>query len=250
MKLQIRKACPALLILFFILVSPASAQDSDKFAWSVTPYIWAPTTGVDLTFRDSNIAAGEISFSDLLDALDAAFMLHVEGGKGNWSAFGDLTYLKTSATVERTVFTIHADNKQTFLDAAVAYWPGGSGSPLSVFGGLRYSGFDDLYDFRLTINGSPVTQQRLSKDYYDALLGVQYRFDLSERWALLTHGDLSFGDSEGTFILRADLAYTVGKRQQNRILFGYQYKEAEFKDADLTTDFDYNGPMVGFNFRF
>jgi hypothetical protein len=39
---------------------------------------------------------GEISFSDLLDVLDAAFMVQIEGGKGNWSAFGDLTYLKTS----------------------------------------------------------------------------------------------------------------------------------------------------------
>ena len=28
---------------------------------------------------------------DLLDVLDGAFMIHVEGGGGNWSAFGDRT---------------------------------------------------------------------------------------------------------------------------------------------------------------
>ena len=79
---------------------------------------------------------------------------------------------------------------------------------------------------------------------------MRYRFDLSERWALLTHADVSGGDSEGSFLLRGMFAWTVGKRQANRVLFGYQYKEAEFQDGDLTTDFSYGGPLVGFDFRF
>ena len=93
-------------------------------------------------------------------------------------------------------------------------------------------------------------EQRSTNDYYDALLGIRCRFELAERWELLTHGDLSFGDSEGTFLLRANFAYIVGKHRQNRILFGYQYKEAEFRDGDLVTDFSYQGPIAGFNFRF
>ena len=72
---------------------------------------------------------------------------------------------------------------------------------------------------------------------------------MNERWSLLTRADFSFGDSQGTFLVQANFAYTVGKRQQNRILFGYQYKQAEFRDGDLTTDFSYQGPMAGFNFR-
>jgi len=72
----------------------------------------------------------------------------------------------------------------------------------------------------------PTTRLRCStKDYYDALLGIRYRFDLSGRWALLTRGDFSFGDSKGTWLVQGLFAYTVGKRQRNRIMFGYQYKE-------------------------
>ncbi len=232
---------------FVLFVANANAQSSDA-GWSVTPYIWATDTSVDLIFRDTNIGAGDISFSDLLDVLDAAFMLHVEGGKGNWSAFGDFTFLQTSDITELMVLTIDADNEQIFLDAAVAYWPGGVGSQLNLFGGLRYTGFDDRY--RFSVGGMQIAEQRTTNDYYDALLGVRYRFDLAERWQLLTHGDFSFGDSEGTFLLRANFAYIVGKRRQNRILFGYQYKEAEFRDGDLVTDFSFQGPMAGFNFRF
>ena len=233
---------------FVLFAANANAQASDATQWSITPYIWATDTTVDLTFRDTNIGAGDISFGDLLDVLDAAFMVHIEGGGGNWSTFGDFTYLKTSDTTEGMLITTDADNEQIFLDAAVAFWPGGVGSQLNLFGGLRHSGFNDRY--RFSIGGMPVGEQRSTKDYYDALLGIRYRFDLAERWELLTHGDLSFGDSEGTFLLRANFAYIVGKRRQNRILFGYQYKEAEFRDGDLVTDFSYQGPIAGFNFRF
>ena len=63
-------------------------------------------------------------------------------------------------------------------------------------------------------------------------------------------GDISFGDSEGTWLVQGLFAYTVGKREQNRFVFGYQFKEAEFRDGGLNTEFGYNGPMAGFNFRF
>ena len=234
----------------FVFLSAASAQQNSGTSWSITPYLWGSTTKVDLAFRDTNIDAGEISFSDLLDVLDAAFMIQVEGGDGNWSTFADLTYLKMSDTGERTVFTIDSENKQTFLDAAVAYWPGGFGSQFNVFGGIRYSGLDDRYTFTTTATGAFFGERRASKDYYDALLGLRYRFDFSDRWQLLTHGDYGFGDSEGVFLARAMFAYTVGKRKQNRVMFGYQYKDSEFKDDDLTTAFTNHGPVVGFDFRF
>ena len=245
----LRRALAVVPFSMLIPMADVHAQDADSFGWSITPYLWATETTVDLSFRDTNVGT-EVSFSDLLDVLDAAFMVHVEGGKGNWSAFGDLTYLKTSDSTERAAFIVESNSKQIFFDGAVAWWPAGAGSNFSLFGGLRYSGFDDRYTFRFIINNTPVGERRSTKDYYDALVGLRYRFDFSERWALLTRADTSFGDSEGTVLLQANLAWTVGKRRQNRILFGYQYKTAEFRDDDLRLDFDYQGPMAGFNFRF
>jgi len=249
MTLQSRITSLALLIFFLLPASTALAQNSGEFSWSITPYIWASDTALDLSVVDTEINAGtEIKFSDLLEVLETAFQIHVEGGKGNWSGFGDFTYIETSDTIDRPLLNIDTNSKQTFLDAAVAYWPQGVGSQLNVFGGLRYSGFDDRYTFLL--GADPVVERRSSSDYYDALIGARYRFDLSERWALLTRGDVSFGDSEGTWLLQGLFAYTVGGRQQNRIMFGYQHKEAEFEDGGLVTNFTYGGLMAGFNFRF
>ena len=42
--------------------SVAYGEEADGFGWSITPYLWATETSVDLTFRDANIGAGELSF--------------------------------------------------------------------------------------------------------------------------------------------------------------------------------------------
>jgi hypothetical protein len=231
------------------LAPDASAQQSDSMHWSITPYLWAPTTTIDLGVRGTSIASGEITFDDLLNALDAAFMIHIEGGKGNWTGFADMTYLDTSHSNQRQVLNIKTDSQQSFLDFAAVYWPAGVGTQFNVFGGVRYTGFEDEFRFYGPA-GNLLERIKSTEDYYDALIGARYRFDLSERWKLMTHADFSFGESEGTFLLRANFAYIVGKRRQNRILLGYQYKEANFKDGDLEKDFVYHGPMAGFNFRF
>lgn len=249
MKFNLGIAAIAATVSLLALGSSASAQETDKISWSITPYFWASDTSLDLTVEDTDINGGvEIPFSDLLDILETAIQINVEGGKGKWSVFGDLTLLETSDITARPQLTIGTDSTQVFLDAAVAYWPQGLGSQLSIYGGLRYSGFDSRYDFLLGAN--PPVQKRSDTDYYDALVGVRYRFDLSERWALLTRADLGFGDSEGSALVQGLFAYTVGKRQENRILFGYQYKQADFEDGGLDQEYEYGGPMAGFNFRF
>jgi len=249
MKLDYATAAIAALILLCTLGSSASAQENDKIIWSVTPYMWASDTSLDLTVEDRDINGGvKIPFSDLLDVLDTAFQIHVEGGSGKWSSFIDVTLLETSDTIDRPLQTIQTNSKQTFLDAAAAYWPQGVGSQLNFYGGVRYTGFDNRYGF--LIGANPLVERRSTADYYDALIGIRYRFDLSERWGLLTRADLSFGDSDGTALVQGLFAYTVGKRQQNRIVFGYQYKEAEYTDGGLNQEYSLNGPMAGFNFRF
>ena len=39
------------------------AQSGDKLGWSITPYLWASNTKVDLTFRDSGIGGDKITFN-------------------------------------------------------------------------------------------------------------------------------------------------------------------------------------------
>lgn len=240
------RAC--VLVGLMMASTMACAQPVGERMWSITPYLWATDTTFDLTLQDQDLGGGNTGFSDLLDTIDTSFQVNIEGGQGNWSTMLDFTYLDMSDTTQRTVLTVDSRNKQTFADAAVAWWPAGVGSSFNLYGGIRYSGFDDRYRFSA---GDVMLSQRASNDdYYDALLGVRYRFDLSARWALLTRADFSFGDSEGTWLAQGIFAYTVGKRNMNRLVLGYQFKDADFKSGDLMTEYAYKGPVAGFNFRF
>jgi hypothetical protein len=90
------------LILCFACI-PTCVQAAESLQWSITPYLWASQTNVDLTLRGDPVGGDTISFKDLLDQLDTAFMIHAEAGRGNWSAFADLTYLETSNDRDRLV---------------------------------------------------------------------------------------------------------------------------------------------------
>jgi hypothetical protein len=91
---------------------------------------------------------------------------------------------------------------------------------------------------------------RNDRSFTDLLLGGRYRFDLNERWSLLTRADYAFGDSDGIFQLEALFRYAVGRDRQNGILIGYRYKEAELEDGGIKEEYEYKGPAVAFNFRF
>ncbi len=134
------------------------------------------------------------------------------------------------------------------MDLAVAFWPGGEEKGLSFFGGLRYTGLDDKYEFKFM--GAPIGSLRSDRDFTDLLLGVRYIYGFGEHWSWATRGDISFGDSEGTFQLEALVRYAVGKKRNHGILLGYRYKEAEFEEGGLEEDYEYKGPLAAFNFRF
>lgn len=61
------------------LSGPPVAAASEGFTWSISPYIWATETKVDLKARGVPIGGGSISFGDLMDATDASFQGVAEG---------------------------------------------------------------------------------------------------------------------------------------------------------------------------
>ena len=244
-----RTALPAWALsclLIWALMPAASA--ADPLQWSVTPYLWATKTSVDLKADGTPIGAGKISFNDLMDATDASFQVFVEAGRGRWSGFADVTYLDTSDSNTSGGLRIKTDSKSWVVDMAAAFWPAGEEGGLSLFAGMRYTSMDDEYKF--VLDGVSLGTRGNDRSFTDVLLGARYNYPFSERWALATRVDGSFGDSEGTFQLEALLRYAVGKRQQHGLLLGYRYKEADFESGRLEENYEYKGPVAGFNFRF
>jgi hypothetical protein len=241
----------ALVSLWLALSPPVAWGAGNGLIWSVTPYIWASDTKYDLKVGDTPIG-GEVTFDDLLDTTDSSFQFVSEAGRegGNWSAFVDLTYLKTSDDYRGQILFVDSKSEQWFLDAAVAWWPRGEQGGLSLYGGLRYTDLDDRLNFFLSEDRQLLRALTNDRYFFDGLVGVRQFFTLAERWTLLAQADYSTGDSDGIYQLQALIRYGMGKQKQYGLMLGYRYKEAEFEHDSIKEKFDYKGPLIGFNFRF
>jgi hypothetical protein len=240
------KEWTALAVVMGLSASQAVHAAENDLSWSFTPYLWAANTQLDITWRESPAGGADIGFGDLLDTLEGAAMFQLEAGRRHWSSFLDLTYLSTSDSAGRNQINLSADSKQVFADVAAGYWPVSAGSGLNFFGGLRYTRFDN--DYSLSLSGTTIADRDTSQDYTDALIGVRYVGDFNGRWGYLLRADTSFGDSDGTWLARAMVTYDIGRVGMGRVLIGYQLKSADFRDRELTTDYTYQGLVVGFQF--
>ena len=258
----VRLATVTLTLLGGSFGGVALGADRD-IEWSITPYVWAVDTTYKLKSEGTNIGTGEVDFGDLMDTLDAAFQIVAEAGlaESHWTAFVDLTYMSTS---DREVMdlngvgTLHldADSEQIYVDAAIAYWPWREVSGFNVYGGIRYTDLDDRTKVNLIEPiALPLGSIRLDGSFTDALIGMRDRFNLgrfglSEHLDLIIRLDYGWGDSEGILMGQGVVRWAVGSERRQGLVIGYRYKEAKFEANSVKEEYDYKGPVVGFNFRF
>ena len=70
-----------------------TASAGQEWQWGITPYLWGSSIELDATVNDAAVG-GKVEFNDLIDKLDAALQVHIEGhSSGPWGVFGDFTYI-------------------------------------------------------------------------------------------------------------------------------------------------------------
>lgn len=223
---------------------------ADDWDWIVTPYLWATTIGTDLerTVPPTGGTSSDSSFDDIIDKLDGAFLMHVEGQGDDFGVFADFIYFGLGDENDRERFRTESDLDARVFDLA-GVWRMGDGrfQGFDLFGGLRY------IDLDVTVLFDPVNPAFANSTYdsgqtfYDLLVGARYTAPLSDRWGVTLRGDLSGGDTEGTWNTSATLSYRM---QSGYWFLGYRYMAAEFEDRDSTTEITLNGPMFGYGFAF
>jgi hypothetical protein len=241
-------AVAAMLSLAF---GPAAlAADSEPWNWAVIPYGWAASIGADLQTGTppEGGASTDTSFGDLVDKLDGAFQLHVEGGGERFGMFADFTYLGVASDGERPRFRTDSDLDSRLFELAFAWRPGAvRGEGLELFGGLRYIDVDLTVQFTPTNPALPTTALRSDETFNDFMVGARYRFALSNRWSLNLRGDTSFGDTDGTWNASAVADYRTGN---GAWFLGYRHLDVGVEAGDNDVDITMSGPIVGYGFYF
>ena len=239
-------------ILALVSALPARADTgSDPDGWKLggSIYLWA--AGV----KGTSAAGDEIdvSFSDILEDLDVAFMGGIAARKGKWTLLADVNYLSIHQETSTTANLIGSPQKVdtdvkltgfiTTFGAAYRVIQDDMTS-LDLLAGARYFKLDS--DFDADIGGSKVKYSD-SGDALDGIVGAQMVIGLSERWYLSMYADVGAGDSKLTWQTWPGVGYRLDNFDA---VAGYRTLKWETDDGDTFDNLSFSGPMFGLKFRF
>lgn len=233
-----------------------AAPARSEWRWSVTPYLWAPKIGADVSVNDRDVLEAEVGLGDLIDKLDFAVQAHVEGLNGRHGLFFDATYLDLGDDDRVYAFggplsgTLNArsDLETSILEAGGIFNPNGDGTGFSLLYGARAIDVDQEIDARIEFRDHTVASRRfsVSKTLVDGMLGARVLRPLGERWSWLLRADASAGGTQFTWNAQSGFGYTFGAAGNKTLFVGYRYMELEFDETDARADLDVQNSLGGF----
>ena len=238
----------ATAIVALLAATPAAAQE---WTFRGTVYGWLPAldTSVD-TARGT--VSGELSMSDVLDALDMAFMGVLEARYGRWGVIGDLTYanLSSSASINPasgfegadigtrlTIFSGYgvyrvAETPQISLDLGAGFRAFSMALDVDLDSGARGQDLDLGIDGQWTV---PILAARIVAPF-------------SERWFGTAVVDAGAWLDDSTWQALATLGYNFNARWSMQA--GYRYMNIETQVSGRDVSLDMSGPIIGVSARF
>lgn len=234
------------------LAPAAHAAEGDTgWDWMVAPYVWATTVSTDLQTTVPPIIGGstQTDFGGIIDKLDGAFLIHAEGQGDDFGVFADFIFLGLANEKDRAIFRTESDLDTTVFELGAVWSPGEE----------RYKGIEVLagvrsIDVELNVGIDPLNNPQLpsaivnvNATFTDFMVGARYAWDVSERWTLSARGDLSFGDTEGTWNATAFAQYRM---KRGAWAFGYRHMDVAVEPGDKKIDLVMSGPVIGYAFHF
>ena len=247
---MIRKSLLALLgaAVVTLAVPEAAAQSgSDSWEFAIVPYLVA--AGMDGSMTVKGIEADvDVPFSDIIDNLDFAAMVHFEMKNEYWELSSDLFYVNLEATDDVALGTGSATIEQTLFEVAGGYRV----SPVvTLLAGARWVDLGTALRYTGQVVEGEVDE---GKSWIDPFVGIHVMAPLAERWWLGARGDIGgFGvGSEMAWQAYADIGFRASKVVS--IILGYRAIDMDSEDGSGRDLFRYDmliaGPQIGVAFSF
>jgi opacity protein-like surface antigen len=248
------RAAAAALCALGLSTTAATAQVADwTQGWSgqATLYAWLPVINGSQEGPDGEPLI-DLDTSDVLSALDMAFMGSAQFRKDKLGILLDAVYAKLSTDgtwVQRRVDT-ETETKLGFYTAALSYrLYDDSRGFVDVYGGARY--FDTTVDFK--IGSANLGQASFSKSlsWTDAIVGLRGGVSLNDRWSLSGFADYGGfdGAKDQSWELYAGANYAFSPRWEG--VLGYRYVSIQKEvTSRAALDIDIQGPVLGVTYKF
>jgi len=224
--------------------SLAHADESDSengWQFAIAPYLW----GAGIGGKTQAGAPIDISFNDLFDNLEGAFMASFEARKNKWMMLADYIYLDVAATKQVGPLPITGNLKSNVVHLAGGYNLYQEKSRLDLIFGARNLDLD--LGLSTVIMGNPVSTSQ-SGNILDGIVGVKGQLTLSKRWYLPYYVDIGTGDSDFSWQAMAGASFRAAKWVDLALV--YRHMEWDFGKDKPVADINFSGPAFGAIFRF
>ena len=235
------------------------ATGSNELETSFTLYVWLPSMSGDLKYpADGGNAT--VDGSDILNALQMAFMGAFEAREGKWSLLADVIYLDLGDDKTSQVGLPGGGAITGKVDLQLSGWQIGlyggyqlyrtDRASVNLLAGARYLTLDA--DTTLSASGPlppslPSANLSDSTSIWDAVIGLRGRVELSPNWFVPYHADVGAGDSELTWQAMSGIGYQAG---WGDVMVVYRHLAWDQGDDDLLQGLSFTGPAVAFRYHF
>lgn len=233
------------------------AQGEDGWRFTVEPYLVATSINGDASVGRVVGVPVDVSFSDILENLDMAGMLHFEAQHGNgWGVVFDYGFMDLGADTSVGFGGIlDASVRQGILELLVTRDVEIGATSMEVLAGVR------SWSNKLKVSLDPAIwngslSTRVSEDWVDPVVGLRWTGELAERWRIRLRGDiggLGVG-SDFSWNASATALYNISDRFE--LEFGYKALDVDYdngKAADngsFVYDTTTHGPLLGLLINF
>lgn len=238
-------------------------SESEDWSYEFTPYLFATGLSGDGGMRGLE-ARVDMSFSDIWESLDSAFMGIFIARNNQWSLYVDGVYAKLedgasvtrsgSTTISSLSESLNATITQQVYHLASGYRVADGPVMVDVIGGLRYARVSIDFVLSVTAPGPLSTQIGISDaaGWWDPLVGVRLVAPISSSWNALTYIDygLAHGDSDGSYQALVGLNWQGGELWNAKI--GYRYLSLDYHDEGegFLWDMTMGGMYLGVGLHF
>ena len=255
----------------FLFMCP-HGRAADQTETEIALYGFVPSitsgsgSGSSTTGYDGVAVDFEYTTSDILNALDMAFMGYIEHRRDHWIFLFDGLYARFSGDrtlLSNGLITIETEGKisQTMLAGFVGYnaynhdFSHQSTLFLDVLGGLRHNDIDMKFGTEASLVGlTTVSQREGSAKWQDAVVALRARYHY-DSWGAMGWIDYGHGpDDSQSMQLMAHAHYQWDNGV--RLFGGYRYYTIERSVSnggtsnDAEVSLDYSGPLIGVAYQF
>lgn len=246
-----RNLAPVFIVAALVGLAGWQQPVAAQWRFETTPFLWASGMDGSITVRQFT-GDLDIGLGDLLDEVDGALMLPVEGRNGRWGIGFEIIYVNISDQEVgiRGVGMSDFQANNRIIELAPRYTVFSLGhTSLDVLAGGRYMRIDN--SLFLVNDSFPSLTLLLNESYIEPLLGLRTRTAF-RRWTFLAHGDVG-GFNVGSEITWQALGW-VGYRFSRQLTLrgGYRVLDIDFEEDDEAFRYDLaiKGLMIGASFSF